>query len=72
MEVFGMLDTSLSCAKELRRRITTEEYGAYGWWHWDATEKTESGISSFPEAKNTIHPNHNLKMGLKWRTYFRW
>lgn len=72
MEVFGMSTPAYLARKELKKAYYNREYGAYGWWHWDATEKTESrDLPHFPEAKNTIHPNHNLKMGLKWRTYFR-
>nr|WP_325167714.1 DUF1173 family protein [Escherichia coli]UGK56337.1 hypothetical protein [Escherichia coli] len=38
--------------KELKKAYYNREYGAYGWWHWDATEKTEyRELPHFPEAR---------------------
>ncbi|EQB7883647.1 hypothetical protein ACYUAG_000001, partial [Escherichia coli] len=50
--VFGMATPAYLARKELKKAYYNREYGPYGWWHWDAMEKTDyQELPPFPEAK---------------------
>ncbi|EFC4173548.1 DUF1173 domain-containing protein, partial [Escherichia coli] len=49
---FGMATPAYLARKELKKAYYNREYGPYGWWHWDAMEKTDyQELPPFPEAK---------------------
>lgn len=49
MEVFGMNTDEYSARRAEKIEVYNKEYGADGWWSWDATVKNaEDNIPPFP------------------------
>ena len=73
MEVFGMSTPAYLARKELKKAYYNP--GIWGLWMVALGcygEDWIPGTPSFRKLDDKINLNHNLKIGLKWRTYFRW